>query len=307
MRMDNVMIHIPVLKEEVLEYLNLKPGDSVVDCTLGTAGHALDIAERIGPQGTLIGIDRDSDSLEVAKERLKSVSCSCHFVHGDFRHVDAILKNLEISKVNAMLFDLGISSFQLEDPKRGFSFQADGPLDMRMDKNSYISAYELVNSLSEKEISDILRNFGEERFYHRIAHFLVQKRTKHPLESTKDLTDAIAQAVPRKFQYQRIHPATRSFQAFRIAVNRELEALDLALESCLDFLSQGARLCVISFHSLEDRIVKKKFQRFSAQEKVSLLFKKPLQPSEKEIQGNPRARSARLRVAQKITSRKDIQ
>ena len=293
------MLHIPVLKEEVLNFLNLKIGDCVVDCTIGTGGHALGIAEKIGSQGLLLGIDRDNDSLEVARERLKTAACSCHFVQGDFRNIADLLKGFGISQVNAMLFDLGISSFQLEDPQRGFSFLAEGPLDMRMDKNSYISAYELVNALSEKEISNILKNFGEERFHNRIANVLVRRRAKAPIESTMDLSEVVRQAIPRKFQNQRIHPATRVFQALRIAVNRELEALEIALDHCIDFLCDQGRLCVISFHSLEDRIVKGKFRQYVAQKKLKLIFKKPIQPSVEEIHENPRSRSARLRVAEK--------
>ncbi len=298
--MDNDIYHIPVMGEEVLEYLNPKPGDVIVDGTTGTGGHALEILKKIGPAGKLIAIDRDLESLNVAKARLQDFSSQCHFVHSDFRNVNKVLRDLNISRVDGMLFDLGISSFQLNNPERGFSLKAEGPLDMRMDKDTYISAYDLVNSLSEKEISSILKNFGEERWHQRIARFLVAQRSKTPIDSTADLRAAILRAIPSGLKHQKIDPATRTFQALRIAVNRELEALEILLEHCLDCLKIGGRFCVISFHSLEDRIVKNKFRFFFQNHLVKLLTKKPLTPSEKEIEHNSRSRSAKLRALEKI-------
>ena len=293
--------HIPVMYEQVLQYLCPQEGDCIVDCTLGTGGHAVGILPMIGRSGQYVGIDRDKDSLNLAKENLKDFQNQCLFIHNDFRHLDGILKQLKISSVDGILFDLGISSFQLDDPIRGFSLKSDGPLDMRMDRESFISASDLVNSLSEKEIAAILKNFGEERWHHRIASYLVQERQRQPIASTKDLCEMILKAVPRSSQKYRLHPATRTFQAFRIAVNRELEAIDVALEKSIPYLKKGARICVISFHSLEDRIVKNKLRKFFQEGIVTLVFKKPLKPSGEEVRNNPRCRSALLRVAERTS------
>lgn len=294
------IVHVPVMMAEVLEALQLRSGDCVVDGTLGMGGHALEILKKIGPQGSFIGIDRDEESLSRAKNRLRDYQSQCRFLHEDFRNLDKALDQAGIGQVDAMLFDLGISSFQLENSERGFSLKNDGPLDMRMDKKSYISAYDLINSLSEKELSSILRNFGEERFHNRIAHHLVRERQRNPIESTRGLSEVVLRAVPSYYQHQRIHPATRTFQAFRIAVNRELEALEIVLGKCLQFLKNNARLCVISFHSLEDRIVKNKFRDFSQRKELKIITKKPLCPQDEEMKINPRSRSAKLRVAERI-------
>lgn len=294
------ILHIPVMSQEVLEYLNLKPGAIVVDGTLGLAGHSVLMAEHIGDQGTLIGIDRDKSSIEVAKDRLHRFHGRLELVHDDYRHLDQVLTKMNILEVDAMLFDLGISSYQLDNPQRGFSFRQDGPLDMRMDQDSFISAADLVNSLSERELSNILKNFGEERLSHRIAHQLVNDRNKTPFESTHTLRESILKAVPASYQRQRIDPATRTFQAIRIAVNRELESLDCLLKKAIPFLKIGGRICVISFHSLEDRIVKMKFRELDQQKKIKILTKKPLVPTEQESYSNSRSRSARLRAAERI-------
>ncbi|OGX24613.1 MAG: 16S rRNA (cytosine(1402)-N(4))-methyltransferase, partial [Omnitrophica WOR_2 bacterium RIFCSPHIGHO2_02_FULL_48_11] len=275
--------HIPVMAKEVQEYLQLKMNNCVVDFTLGLAGHALLMAKATAPDGRLIGIDRDKASLEVARETLKEFSNRCEFVHDDYRNIDKILNTLGIREVDAMLLDLGISSYQLDNPQRGFSFSAEGPLDMRMDQDSYISAYDLINSLSEKEIALILRNFGEERWHNRIAHHLVEQRLRRPIASTKDLSEAVMRAIPSHFKREKIHPATRTFQAFRIAVNRELESLEIGLEKGVRYLKTGGRMCVIAFHSLEDRIVKQKFRSLAKEGYVRLLTKKPLRPSDEEV------------------------
>lgn len=289
--------HIPVMANEVLEHLNLSPAMTVVDCTAGCGGHAGLIASRLGEKGFLIAIDRDRNSLETARGNLKNVKPRLEFVHQDFRNIDKVMKAAGISRVDAMLFDLGISSFQLDNPERGFSLKSQGPLDMRMNQEDLMSAADLINSLSEKEIAMILRDYGDERWHYRIARRIVEKR---PIQSTQQLADIVLQALPKGRAWQKIHPATRTFQAFRIAVNRELEAVEEALEKSIGFLVPGARLCVIAFHSLEDRIVKNKFRNWAKSEQVNLITKKPLQPGEDEINGNPRARSARLRVAEKI-------
>ena len=298
--MDQVTRHIPVMAKEVQEYLHLPAGGCLVDCTLGMGGHTSLLAAQLGPQGRIVAIDRDKQSLQQAKENLAACPTPCEFVHDDFRHVDSILDRLSIQKVDGILLDLGLSSFQLDDVERGFSLRAEGPLDMRMDQESYISAYDLVNSLSEREISQILRDYGEERWHNRIARYMVEQRSRKPIETTAELSDAVLRAIPRGCAHQKIHPATRTFQAFRIAVNRELESLEIALDKCLPFLKPRARICVISFHSLEDRIVKQKFRFYLHRGQLRLVVKKPLRPTENEVGDNPRARSARLRVAEKI-------
>lgn len=296
---ENVM-HVSVMHREVMEFLNPSAGGCFLDCTLGLAGHSVTIAERIGSRGHLIGLDRDEKSLQLAHERLAGFKGRLDLVQSDFRDFDAVLKNLGVKELDGMLLDLGISSFQLDDPNRGFSFRAEGPLDMRMDQNSFMSAYELVNTLTEVELAKIIFNFGEERYSRRIARMMVQYRATKPLETTQELEEIIFKAVPASYRHQRIHPATRTFQAIRIAVNRELESLKIVLDKCPDYLKVGGRIAVISFHSLEDRIVKEKFRNLSKEERFSLLFKKPLSPGDDETQTNPRSRSAKLRVAERI-------
>ena len=292
--------HIPVLVSETLGYLNLKPGDIIVDATIGTGGHSLEILKRITPGGRLIGLDRDQESLQIAKERLSSFSGSCEFIYGNFMDIDTLLAGINVKKVDGILFDLGVSSFQLENPERGFSFQNEGPLDMRLDRNSYISAYDLVNNLNEEEISTLLWNFGEERWHNRIAKVLVKEREKHPISTTLELSEVVTRAMPYKYRYYRIHPATRTFQAVRIAVNRELETLDIALHKAVGLLKKTARICVIAFHSLEDRVVKLSFREFASDGTVKILTKKPLTTTLSEIERNPSSRSAKLRAAERL-------
>lgn len=290
--------HIPVMCREAVEYLKLRPGLTIVDATIGTAGHAMKILEKITPGGRLIGIDRDEDSLLIAGERLKEFNQNVDLVHADFRSIDKVLPGLKLKKIDGILFDLGASSYQLDSQERGFSFRYNAPLDMRMDKTSYILAYDLVNNLTEKEISDILWSFGQERWHNRIAKYLVRERARHPISTTNQLKEIVLRAIPYKFSgYQRIHPATRTFQALRIAVNRELEALSEALEHTPEFLKKGAVVCVISFHSLEDRLVKHNFKEFARRGIYRLITKKPLAPTDEEIKENPRARSAKMRAA----------
>jgi 16S rRNA (cytosine1402-N4)-methyltransferase len=223
-------------------------------------------------------------------------------VQGNFVDIDTILKSLKIDKIDGALFDLGVSSFQLADPQRGFSFQRDGPLDMRLDRNSYVSAYDLVNNLNEDEISTLLWNFGQERWHNRIAHLLVEERQRHPIATTSELVSIVERAIPSRYRhrYYRIHPATRTFQAVRIAVNRELEILEEAINKVIALLNKDARVCVISFHSLEDRAVKWAFRKAAAQELIKIITPKPLTPRESEVKLNPSARSSKLRVAQKL-------
>lgn len=292
--------HRPVMLKEVLSMLNLKDGMVVVDCTLGLGGHASSIVERIVPHGWLIGIDKDEESLSVAKENLKKFSKNCLLIHDDFRNLDKTLERHGIDGIDAVFLDLGVSSYQLGSAARGFSFQAEGPLDMRMDRKGFISAYDLLNNLTEDEISSILRKFGQERFAHRIAHSLVKARQRGLISSTKELAELVLKVLPYKARFQRIHPATRTFQALRIAVNRELDALDEALKKAALFLNKGGRICVVSYHSLEDKIVKENFREFVKTERFQCVFKKILRPSREEIQENPRSRSAKMRVIERI-------
>ena len=287
-------VHYPVMYREVLSYLDCKPGKVIVDATVGTGGHAYKVLKKISPGGSLIGIDKDQDSLAVARERLSEFKDRFILIHEDFRHIDHILNGI---KVDGVLFDLGISSFQLRNQERGFSFQQDSPLDMRMDRTNSILAYDLVNSLAQSELSHLIKVFGEDRFHNRIAKYIVRKRKEEPIATTFQLSELIKRAVPSKRQH--IHPATRTFQALRIAVNRELESLEEALEKLPLILKSGSRACVISFHSLEDRIVKHRFRYFKKSGMLKVITPKPLRPSSEEMKENIRSRSAKMRVAQK--------
>ena len=286
---------------EVLSCLNLKPGMTIVDATMGTGGHSGAILERIMPSGRLIGIDRDRASLEVSRERLAKFGGACEFVHANFLDLHSVLAKFGIKKIDGILFDLGISTFQLKDTERGFSFLEEGPLDMRLDRDSYISAYDLINNLNEDEISQMLWAFGEERWHNRIAHILVQERDRHPISTTSELADIVIRSIPPRYRHRfyRIHPATRTFQAVRIAVNRELEALEAALKKAIAILGGKARICVISFHSLEDRVVKHTFRRAASEGLIQIITPKPLTPQLAEIQANPSSRSSKLRVGQR--------
>lgn len=294
--------HRAVMLDEVLNYLNLSPGKLIVDATIGTGGHSEEILRRILPSGRLIGIDRDEESLAICRKRLYDFIGSCELVHGNFIDLDNILKSLNIKKVDGILFDLGVSSFQLEDARRGFSFQSEGPLDMRLDRNSYISAYDLVNNLNEEEISTMLWNFGQERWHNRIARLLVKERERQPIATTLQLVNIVVKSIPGRYRYRhyRIHPATRTFQAIRIAVNRELETLETAIDKAIGVLERKARMCVISFHSLEDRVVKLSFRKSASLGSISIITPKPLVPAQSEIETNPSCRSAKFRVAEKL-------
>ncbi len=302
MEQDTKKIHTPVMFNEVIDYLALSPGKIIVDATVGTGGHSRGILERITPGGRLIGIDRDEESLSVAREGLSNWGDACSLVYGNFCDIDKILYTLEIDRVDGILFDLGVSSFQLDDANRGFSFQREGPLDMRLDRKSYISAYDLVNNLNEEEISSMLWNFGEERWHNRIARFLVEERERSPIATTSQLANIVARAIPYRYRHRhyRIHPATRTFQAVRIAVNRELEILERTIEKSIALLNNQARICLISFHSLEDRIVKFTFRKSAQAGGISIITPKPLTPQFAEVKVNPPSRSAKLRVAQRI-------
>jgi 16S rRNA (cytosine1402-N4)-methyltransferase len=285
---------------EIIDHLDLAPGKVIVDATIGTGGHSKSIIERIMPGGRLIGIDRDEDSLTVARQRLRDFGPACEFVYGNFVDIDGIMENLGMQRIDGVIFDLGLSSYQLEDANRGFSFQAEGPLDMRFDKNSFISAYDLVNNLNEEEISAMLWTFGQERWHNRIAHFLVEERQRHSIATTRELSDIVVRAIPHKYRHYRIHPATRTFQAIRIAVNRELETIETGVSKAIGLLNSPGRICVISFHSLEDRIIKLAFRKFAANGEIKIITPKPLGPQEAEVRENHASRSSKLRVAEKL-------
>ncbi|MCK5554256.1 MAG: 16S rRNA (cytosine(1402)-N(4))-methyltransferase RsmH [Deltaproteobacteria bacterium] len=291
--------HLPVLVGEVIEFLRPHSEGIYVDGTLGGAGHALKILERSSPTGRLIGIDRDEAAIEWARERLKPYGGRITIIHGNFSHLGEILGRLNIGKVDGILLDLGVSYPQLADAARGFSFQSEGPLDMRMDRTQGEPASKLVNSLPGEELEGILRRFGEGRWARRIARAIVRYREKAPIVTTTQLSDIISAAVLRP--PRRIHPATKAFQAIRIAVNDELENLRTAIRDGIPLLKSGGRLCVISFHSLEDRIVKETFRQY---EKplglITVITKKPISPSKGQIRENPRTRSARFRIAERV-------
>lgn len=292
--------HYPVMYREVLNFLDPGKRRIVVDCTAGIGSHSYKLLESMPKDGFLIGIDRDQDSLEVARSRLEEFPGRFSLVKDNFANLDQILNNLGIEEVDAFLFDLGISTYQLNNPDRGFSFLKEGPLDMRMDRDSFLSAYDLVNNLSEVELGNIFRKFGEERHSRRIAHLLVRERKNEPISTTNKLRDLIVQAIPGRSRRGRIHPATRIFQALRVAVNREPEALDIALPCAVSRLKSRGRIGVISFHSLEDRTVKHLYRDRSAENLLKIITKKPVLPTEEERLENPPSRSAKLRVAEKI-------
>jgi len=291
--------HFPVLVEEVTEFLNPHPHGIYVDCTLGGAGHALKILERSSPTGQLIGIDRDEQAIEEAHKRLRPYEARTTIIHGNFSDLGKILRELAIGEVDAILLDLGVSYHQLIDGQRGFSFQLDGPLDMRMDRTQGEPASKLINTLSQGELEEILRRYGEGRWARRIAKAIVRNRQKNPIVTTTQLRDIISTAVLKP--PRRIHPATKAFQAIRIAVNDELNNLGKVIRDGIPLVKNGGRLCIISFHSLEDRIVKQAFRQYEKPPaSITIITKKPISPSRGEISENPRARSAKLRVAERV-------
>jgi 16S rRNA (cytosine1402-N4)-methyltransferase len=304
------MGHLPVLYHEVLDTLNLHPGGKYVDGTVGGGGHAAGILERSSPTGRLLGLDRDPAALELAQSRLEEYGKRVVLIHSSYISLKSHLNNLNWNTVDGILLDLGVSSMQLDTPDKGFSFRFDGPLDMRFDPSQGTSAGDLVNLLSKPELEDLIFTYGEERNSRKIAGAIIANR---PLETTRELAEVIEKVIGKT--PSRIHPATRTFQALRIAVNNELEALEAFLPTALESLNPGGRLAVIAFHSLEDRIVKDFFRRESrdcicppelpqcvCEHKAQLkeITRRPIRPEEKEVDLNPRARSAKLRVGEKI-------
>ena len=305
--------HKSVLLDECIEALNIRPDGVYVDGTLGRAGHSREIVQKL-THGRLICIDRDMAAIDAAKERLAPWMERVTLVHGNFADLGEVLREKEITGVDGMLFDLGVSSPQLDDASRGFSYMQDAPLDMRMDKTAALTAYEVVNAWSYEELRRILFEYGEERYAPAIAKTIVRARETRPVETTLELVDLIKSAMPPAALREKQHPAKRSFQAIRIAVNGELDALPPMLKSATEALNPGGRLAVITFHSLEDRIVKRAMQDMARgctcppefpvcicgkKPKLKLLTRKPIVSGEAELEDNPRARSAKLRVAEK--------
>ncbi|MFH1479072.1 MAG: 16S rRNA (cytosine(1402)-N(4))-methyltransferase RsmH [Candidatus Omnitrophota bacterium] len=293
-------LHKSVLLEECIDFLRLSPGKVIVDATIGGAGHAEEILKRILPGGRLIGLDKDLESLELAKNKLTSFKESVELIHTDFKNLKSVLEDLKTGGVDGILFDLGISSIQMETKERGFSIKNNGPLDMRMDRTQRLTAKDIINDFSESELSNLIKDFGEERFHNRIARAIVSARRAKEVETTFELVDIILKAIPYKNRSSRIHPATRTFQAIRIRVNDELSAIERALKDALLALKKGGRICVVSFHSLEDRIAKITFREFASKGVIRSLTKKPVIPQEDEISKNPRSRSAKLRIAERL-------
>jgi len=308
-------MHQPVLLEEVLSLLNIREGGVYIDGTLGSGGHAEAILERIGANGMLLAIDRDRAALERAGHRLSRFGSRCRRVHGNYADIGALAAEAGIHAVDGILLDLGVSSEQIDTPERGFSFMHDGPLDMRMNRESASTAADFVNSASELEILTVLRTLGEERSAKRVAAAIVSRRAATPFETTGDLAEVIS--VAKGGRRGRIHPATQAFQAIRMAVNRELEGIDDGLRGGLELLREGGRMAVITFHSLEDRPVKRFFAAHEGRWEslaaggerwegvlppMKRITGKPVQPSEQECRSNPRARSSKLRVAERVSA-----
>jgi len=289
--------HIPVLLEEVVELLALKPGSVIIDGTVGLGGHALAMLERISPNGKLLGIDRDQANLDRAKKNLASYSKQIDLVHDNYLNLKQIAYDRGFYPADAILLDIGFSSVHIEDSDRGFSFQHQGPLDMRYDQSQGQTAADIINEWSVNELTEIFRKLGEERHARKIAIAIARTRRHEPIQTTTDLANLISNAIPT--QRGKIHPATRVFQALRIAVNDELAVLEQALPQALGTLKPGGRLAVISFHSLEDRIVKHTFKEFDGT-KIKIITKKPVIATKEETKENPRSRSAKLRVAERI-------
>ena len=306
--------HVPVLFNEVMEALDIKPDGIYVDGTVGGGGHSSGICRRLTEGGMLVAVDRDREALAAAEKRLEEYSCEKRFVHANYSDVDAIAEAAG-GKVQGILLDLGVSSYQLDNPERGFSYMHDAPLDMRMDESDRLTAYDIVNGYGRDELTRMIRDYGEERWASRIAEFIVKERAESPIETTGRLTEIIKAAIPARARRTGPHPAKRTFQAIRIEVNDELGHLKEAVEKLPDLLGSGGRIAIITFHSLEDRIVKAEFERrldpctcpkdfpvcvCGKVADVKRVTRKPIAPSEEETETNPRARSAKLRVLEKL-------
>jgi 16S rRNA (cytosine1402-N4)-methyltransferase len=307
--------HRPVLLHPLIENLQPRPGQAYIDGTLGAGGYTAAFLERVTPGGRILAIDRDPAAVELARARFEAAGGAVVLAQGNFADMEALAAEHGIGRVDGVVLDLGISSLQLDDPVRGFSFRLDGPLDMRMDSGSGVTAADIVNQWSEADLVALIRTYGEERFARQIAAALVRRRASEPLARTEELRETVERTIPRRFWPKRIHPATRTFQALRIEVNRELESLATGLQAAIRIIRPGGRLGVVSFHSLEDTIVKNALHvaaqnclcppqqtHCTCAHRASLLLlsRKAIKPDEAEIAANPRARSARLRIAEKL-------
>jgi 16S rRNA (cytosine1402-N4)-methyltransferase len=292
--------HIPVLVEEVMMFLRCEPGQTYVDATLGGGGHAREILRQTAPDGVVIGMEWDEDAIFEARKALDPFGDRVKIFRENFIHLPDLLKAMKVEEVDGILLDLGLSSFQLEKGERGFSFKGEGPLDMRMDQRMERTAGDLVNHLSPEELASTLTEYGEERWANRIAKVIVRERNRSPIRTTQALRKIVYQAIPKRFQSKKIDSATRTFQALRIKVNDELENLRKILGMGWTLLRRGGRMCVISFHSLEDRMVKETFRKLEIERMMHILTKKPVTPSEEERKRNPRSRSAKLRCAERV-------
>lgn len=307
--------HVSVLLNECIDGLNIKPDGVYVDCTMGGAGHSKEIVKKLSSEGLFIGIDQDINAINTAKERLNEYSDRVKFIHSNFENIKSELEKLGITKIDGVLADLGVSSHQLDEADRGFSYMQDAPLDMRMDVRSEFSAYDVVNSYSEDELNRIIKEYGEENWSRRIAKFIVEAREESPIKNTGELVEIIKKAIPKKARIDGPHPAKRTFQAIRIEVNNELGVITSLIRDVASIMNIGGRICIITFHSLEDRIVKNEFRYLATdcicppelpicqcdkEKEVKVITRKPTLPSKEEIEVNPRSRSAKLRVAEKI-------
>ena len=304
--------HVSVLLKECIDWLVTNPDGIYVDCTLGGAGHSSEIVARLSEEGRLIGIDQDNDALTAAKERLKNAQCKVDIVKSNFKDLKDVLHSLEIKEVTGVLFDLGVSSYQLDTPERGFSYMHEGPLDMRMNQEASLTADTIVNSYGEADLAGLIWRYGEERWAKRIAQFIVAERQKKPLHTTGELVEVIKKAIPKGVRKDGPHPAKRTFQALRIEVNDELNILDQVVEDAVNALKPGGRIGIITFQSLEDRIVKQKLAQLARgcicpPHMPCVCGRKPLigkpgslVPENEEVTINPRARSARLRFAERL-------
>ena len=303
--------HVSVLLQETVDGLNVKPDGIYVDGTLGGGGHSYEVCTRLGAKGSIIGIDQDEAAIEAASIRLKDFGEKVTIVRSNYCDMKSRLHELGIDKVDGIMLDLGVSSYQLDTADRGFSYREDAPLDMRMDQRSEMTARDIVNDYSEMDLYRVIRDYGEDKFAKNIARHIVQERAKRPIETTGELTEVIRHAIPMKFQKKTGHPAKRTFQAIRIELNRELDVLRDSLDDMIDMLNPGGRLCIITFHSLEDRIVKSAFKKnenpctcpsdfpvcvCGKVSKGRVITRKPILPSEEEMEVNSRSKSAKLRI-----------
>lgn len=307
--------HVSVLLDECIDNLNIKPDGVYVDCTMGGAGHSKEIVKRLSKDGLFIGFDQDINAINTAKERLSEYSDRVKFVHSNFQNLKNELEKIGVYKVDGVLADLGVSSHQLDEADRGFSYMQDAPLDMRMDIRCSFSAYDVVNTYSEAELSKIIKDYGEDNWAKRIAKFIVEGRKEKNIETTGELVEIIKKAIPKKARIDGPHPAKRTFQAIRIEVNNELGVITEMIDDAASIMNDGGRICIITFHSLEDRIVKNAFRDLATdcicpphipicqcdkEALVKVITRKPILPTDKEIEENPRSRSAKLRVAERI-------